>query len=62
VREGDVALALHSMRRIAHEFDGAVLYVRIDGTGASVKVAGVRSEPVGARNLRVVEPASLLAS
>jgi serine phosphatase RsbU (regulator of sigma subunit) len=62
VRGGDIALALHSTRRIAREFEGAVLYVRIDGAGASVKIAGVRSEPVDGRPLRVVEPASSLAS
>jgi hypothetical protein len=62
VRAREVALALDSTRRIAREYDGAVVYVRIDAAGASVKVTGVRSEPVDGRPLRVVEPASSLAS
>jgi serine phosphatase RsbU (regulator of sigma subunit) len=62
VREGDVALALQSTRRMSREFEGAVLYVRIDAAGASVKVAGVRSGPDDRRSLRAVEPASSLAS
>ena len=71
VREGDVALALHSMRRIAHEFDGAVLYVRIDRAGRyrhpqlhedTITLSGV-SRPVrqiAVRNIGRDEPTLLI--
>jgi hypothetical protein len=63
VAEDDIAPALASARHLAHDCDGAIIYVRIDTEGASVKAAGVASEAANGRPLNVLEPdASLAAS